>query len=124
MKIFKIADLSVSILLILFFATAFFSHWNSSPFAGYFIVGGWQVISMLVHFIKGWFIQKGNPKDVYQIIVLITFLIALLGLLITPLLFMLLYFLLVAAPVMAIIYSAICYAEIRSVNLRPLSLLK
>ncbi|MBS1654946.1 MAG: hypothetical protein JSU05_08885 [Bacteroidetes bacterium] len=124
MKTFKIADLSVSILLILFFATAFFSHWNIAPFAGYFIVGGWQVISMLVHFIKGWFIQKGNPKDVYQIIVLITFLIALLGLFITPLLFMLLYFLLVAAPVMAIIYSAICYAEIRSVNLRPLSLLK
>jgi hypothetical protein len=124
MKLFKTIDLSVSVSLMLFFATGFFFHWKISIIAGYFIVGVWQVVSMLVHFIKGWFIKKGSSRDIYQIIVLIVFLIALLGLFITPLLFMLLYFLLAAAPVMAISYSAICFSEMRSLAIQHLSLLK
>lgn len=124
MKNFKIFDLSISIILILFFTPAFL-FWRESIFlSGYFVVGGWQVISMLIHFSNRWFTAKGSSRDTYQMAVLSIFLITLLGLLFTPVLFMLLYFLLVVAPLMAILYSIICFNEIRSLSIRPLSLLK
>src|SRR5690348_16465487 len=67
MKTFKIIDLWMStgmyiILLVL----------NMIAFSGevliisYFIIGGWQLISMITHLLTGWFVSKGSRRNVYS----------------------------------------------------------
>jgi hypothetical protein len=91
---------------------------------GYFIVGGWQIISMAIHFIMKWFCNKSSVRYNYQITVLIVILNSLIGLVFKQLLFFVLALLIVAAPFMAIYYTWICYYELYVKMQRPLALLK
>lgn len=78
----------------------------------YFIIGSWQVISMLVHFFTGWFMHKHSSRSIYQWFVCALFIVVLLGFL-APAFWFILYFLLVASPVLAFIYTSICMHEVR-----------
>ena len=90
---------------------------------GYFITGGWQFISMLVHEFAESFIHKGSARRIYQNITYIivvcmalTPLVYVTGIVFVPMLF--------AARFMAAYYARMCYREAFIYSKRPLSILK
>lgn len=124
MKKFKQTDYVISLLLILTFVVMSFINQDITWIVGYFVVGGWQVISMIIHAFFGWFNVKNSRRYVYQYIVLIIIVLALLGLIVEPILVLLAFPMLFAAPVMAIYYTWICYEEVYVKMQRPLFFLK
>ncbi len=117
MKRFKQIDLIISIVLITGFSLLTFYN-SESLFKAYFITGGWQVISMLVHVFAGWFTGKGTPRLSYTWVSFIIIAMGLLGPVVS--IFYFIYFIMLfAAPVMAITYSVICYNELKSLQQRP-----
>lgn len=123
MKKFKEADIWISSLLILLFTVL--ALYNSIYlFKGYFIVGGWQIISMLAHQFNKWFVYKGSPRNVYHLTVAVLAIIALLGLVVMPFMWVLAMVLIFAAPFMAVYYTILCYRETYNGMKRPLDHLK
>ncbi len=124
MKKFKKTDCFISSLLIAGFTVMSFVNMDCTFIIGYFVVGGWQVLSMIVHAAFGWFTNGYSYRSIYQYLVLGIIVMALLGLIIKPFLFILAFPLLFAAPVMAIYYTWICYYELNTIMKRPLSYVK
>jgi len=124
MKTFKTIDLYISI--VLFIGSLIFAiiALDDRFIFGYFVTGGWQVISMIVHQLNGWFTEKGSVRNKYHITVLIIILAGLLGIAVMYILLPVLLILLFAAPLMAFYYINICYKEIYVKMQRPLALLK
>ena len=123
MKIFKTTDIALSILLILGSLIIAGTH-SDYTFYGYFITGGWQVVSMLVHEYHHWFTERGGRRRVYHKIVIACFVLALTGWLVYYVLYAELVILLFTAPVMAIYYTALCWRETFMKMKRPLYQLK
>ncbi|MFZ1530316.1 MAG: hypothetical protein WAT19_16290 [Ferruginibacter sp.] len=123
MKKFKDTDVKISMALILLFAVAAFIN-TDFLFYGYFTVGGWQVISMSVHQINGWFVKKQSVRYRYHITVAGIILLSVTGLLFPPLLMFTAVVMLVAAPCMAIYYTFLCHHELTVSMKRPLDALK
>lgn len=117
MKRFKQTDLGISLLLLSGFSVWFLFD-QCILFTAYFITGGWQVFSMLVHFITGYNLKKGSDRSAYHWCSLAVIATAVLSLWVHLLIFIWLV-LLVAAPVMAAIYTYICYKEVRNGGQRP-----
>ena len=124
MKKFKEVDAWISIILITGFAIATIINRDYTFLIGYFVVGGWQAISMIIHANKGWFTENNSKRYKYHWIVVITCMVVLLGIAIYPLLFYTLIVLLLVAPFMAIYYTWLCYQEVYIKMKRPLDLLK
>lgn len=124
MKTFKLIDFWVSAGLIIVFTVLSIFKQDYTFIAGYFVVGAWQVISMLVHTFKRLFCEKGGPRLQYHKIVIVVLSCTLTGFLIYPLLLVMLYVLLFTAPFMAIYYTWLCYREVYVKMQRPLSVLK
>lgn len=119
MKRFKIIDFWINTgLIISFIIVAILEkgrNFMATYFlAGYFIVGGWQVISMIVHLVARCFIYKGGKRYWYNWITLI-------AVSTMPGSF---WALLYVAPFMAVYYAYICYRETYVMMQRPLALLK
>lgn len=91
---------------------------------GYFIVGGWQIISMLVHAKMHWFTDKRSFRIIYHHIVAAIIALAIAGIYIPDMLYLIMVSLLFIAPIMAISYTLMCYREYRLSIQRPLALLK
>ena len=115
MKKFKEADTWISISLITGFAIATIINRNYTFLPGYFVVGAWQVISMLVHVYYHSFTEKKGIRRNYQWITLISLITMPIGSF---------WILLFTAPFMAVFYTWLCYNEVRKMNQRPLALLK
>ncbi|MBS1510161.1 MAG: hypothetical protein JST86_04925 [Bacteroidetes bacterium] len=121
MKTFKIIDCWVSVVLITFFTTMALINGtaftiNNQVFYGYFAVGGWQVISMIVHAVNGWFTnRRTGARYIYHWIVVIALVTFPAGSF---------FILLFTAPFMAVGYTALCCRETWYIMHRPLSLLK
>jgi hypothetical protein len=119
MKTFKIIDVWTSIGLIISFMALIiydareFDVMNNLIFTGYFVVGGWQVISMLVHAITRTF--NYGARYVYHWITLIAVATMPVGSF---------WILLFAAPFMALYYTWICWREVYIKIKRPLEMLK
>lgn len=122
MKTFKVIDFWLQVLLIAFCGVAVAA--NSMDFYySYFIAGGWQFTSMLIHEATKSFIAKGSARRVYQntTYILVTCMaltpvVYITGIVFVPMLF--------AAPFMAVFYTRLCYREIFIYSRRPLSVLK
>ena len=123
METFKRTDLLVSILLITGSTIFSLVRYDFAFIYCYFIVGGWQVTSMLVHAFNGWFTRKKSKRYFYHWIVTIIIIIGLLTFAV-PYFFIIYYIMLFAAPVMAICYSLICYEEVKEIKQRHLLALK
>ncbi len=123
MRTFKKYDFGIQCTLIIGFLIASLILRNQTFIVGYFVVGGWQVISMLVHQSKHWFSELGTARYHYHRITLVTVLLMLAGL-IVPLFLFIFFLLLFAAPFMACYYAAICYDEVYHKMQRPLAQLK
>lgn len=115
MKKFKIIDTWISIILIAGFAIVSLIKQDGTFITGYFVVGGWQVISMLVHTYNHCFTYKNGSRYVYHWITLISVITMPVGS------FLILLF---TAPFMAVYYTWICYSETYIKMTRPLDLLK
>ena len=124
MKKIKQADLIISIALITVFFVLSFINQDMTFIIGYFVVGGWQVISMIVHAIYGWYTGKGGRRFIYHCIVLCIILLGLIGLMANIILSILAYPMLFAAPFMAVYYTWICFDEVHVKMQRPITLLK
>jgi hypothetical protein len=124
MKKFKLIDTWVSIALILVGTIVSLVKLDNSFMMVYCIVGGWQMISMLVHAIKGWFTHLKTARYNYHALVTILAALSLVGLLITPVLYFVMIALLFAAPIMAVFYTWLCYEEVYVKMQRPLAALK
>ncbi|MFN8244305.1 MAG: hypothetical protein U0X40_09670 [Ferruginibacter sp.] len=115
MKTFKTFDMWISIVLIgVYGALTLFSS-SQYLLAGYFVVGGWQVISMLVHEFGRWFTHSTGQRRVYHWIALASVITLPMGAY---------WVLLFTAPFMAVYYTWICYEELYVKMRRPLSYLK
>ena len=124
MKKFKKIDCYISILLIAGFTVMSFVNMDSTFIIGYFVVGGWQVLSILIHAVLGWFTTPYTRRYVYQFIVLGIVILALSGLVFEFLLVLLAFPLLFVAPFLAMYYTWICYYELNTIMKRPLAYLK
>ena len=115
MKKLKTFDLFINITLIAGFAIYWLVRQDSSFMTAYFVVGGWQVISMLFHWYNRCFTYKGSSRTIYNWITLISIVTMPLGAI---------WILLYTAPLMAIYYTYICYYEVTVKMQRPLAMLK
>jgi hypothetical protein len=115
MKKFKTIDTWISIILITGFAIATIINRDNTFLLGYFVVGGWQVISMLVHVYYHSFTQKKSIRRSYHWITFISLITMPVGSF---------WILLFTAPFMAVYYTCLCFDEVRKMNHRPLALLK
>jgi hypothetical protein len=110
MKQFKIIDFWISCILIAVFTVTSIFNGDFT-----FIIGGWQVISMIVHLAAGSFIYKEGARYSYNRLILIAIIALPLGS------FLILLF---TAPIMAVYYTHLCYRETFVMMRRPLALLK
>lgn len=115
MKKFKTFDFFISVVLIATFVVYWLIKRGDSIFLAYFVVGGWQVISMLVHQYNRCFTYKGGRRQIYHWITLVSIITMPLGS------FWILFF---TAPFMAIFYTWLCYREVYFKMQRPLAMLK
>lgn len=122
MKNFKLGDFGVQVLVILICIIATVTG-QIDFYTAYFITGGSQFLSMLVHECLRYFTTKGTRRRVYHNIcyilcgcMLLSPLVYVTGVVFIPLLFV--------APLMAIYYLHLCYKETFVYLKRPLSILK
>jgi hypothetical protein len=135
MRIYKKLDFLVQILLFFIWIPLFiFSHDNMGFIYLYFVVGGWQLLSCLIHGIFPQHYYPVKARKHYLITLLIavilgviclagllnTFLYPLANLTAFPYLFASLFF----TPLMALWYCYICYKEVRIYEQREWILLK
>lgn len=115
MKKFKTIDLFINISLIIGFAVYWLINQDDSFFLAYFIVGAWQVISMLFHSYNKCFTYKKGSRYIYHRVTLVSLVTMPLGSF---------WILLYTAPLMAIYYTYLCYHEVYVKMQRPLAVLK
>lgn len=121
MRAFKLIDIIISIVLITgsLVILAFNSFDETMVLNSYFIIGGWQVISMIVHQVDRRFAGKKSFRLGYHIFVLalLIYFGLLLGFMlpsdgaVSPLALNSFLFLAVISPVLAIIYTGLCIKE-------------
>lgn len=124
MKKFKLYDTWISIIMIAVFTIVSVIRMDGTFIAGYFTIGAWQVISMLVHYFNKWFTESPGPRRLYHRFMLILVVAAVIGICIPIIGYFILMVLLFAAPVLAIVYTCICHNEVYVKMQRPLALLK
>ena len=124
MKKFKLIDTWGSIILLLSFTILSLIKRDYTFLAGYFVVGGWQLVSMVVHVACGWFTHQKSGRYYYQLIVACCAAVALTGLLFYPILWGTMIMMLFTAPIMACYYTWLCYNEVYVKMQRPLSVLR
>lgn len=105
----------ISIGLITGFTIASFMKQGDTFLVGYFVVGGWQVISMIAHALMRCFTEGRSVRFIYHWITTISLLTMPLGSF---------WILMFAAPVMAVFYTWLCYDEVKKMNQRTLAVLK
>jgi len=115
MKTIKLFDLFINLTLVGWFLIK--RSWTDFEIMldAYFIIGSWQVVSMLLHSYLGWFTKKWGARFVYHWITFILLITLPIGSF---------WILAVTGAPMAIFYSILCIVETCKIKKRPLSLLK
>ena len=117
MKLFKQIEFYSSVLLIAAFAISWLiTREDELILTGYFVVGGLHVIGMITHVMKHWFTNSRSLRLYYHWLVVILLLLVPVGIG--------LFILLFAAPFMAVLYTWICWRELRALELKELVHLK
>lgn len=115
MRIFKITDICINLAMLFIFSIRFNTEDRLDwLFESYFITGGWQSISMLIHAVKGWHTRKWGTRYIYHWIAFVSVITLPVGSY---------WILAVTAPFMAIFYTGLCFFEIRNYEIRPSELL-
>jgi uncharacterized membrane protein len=124
MKRVKKIDFEINAALIVLSVVFAFLAKGAAFLVGYFVVGTWQIISITIHYYKGWFCDKGTKRRNYQTTVIIVLISVVMGFIIKPILVVIAFTLLFLAPAMAVYYAIICYEETYLQMRRPLYFLK
>ncbi len=125
MKRFKVADISVNVFLIAAFIIYDIVQQNlRSILWQYYVIGSLQMISMLIHYVNGWFMNTESKRVAYSKIIAGILAVAAIGLFYTRFLFLFSFGMLFIAPCFALYYVWICYHELHFKMKRPISLLK
>lgn len=116
MKTFKLLDSWISTGLIISCSIIVFLEQSLGYLIScYFIVGGWQVISMITHALNGWFTHRQGTRYVYHWVSLICLVTIPMGFA-YPMIFL--------APIMGVFYTYLCFDEVYNQLKRPLAVLK
>lgn len=89
----------------------------------YFIIGGWQLVSLLFY----WVSKASNydeKQNIFRLIIIFFLILIITGLLYHPLLGLILLMLFFCSPVLFICYTYTCFLEINYLKRRPLYQLK
>ena len=113
MKSFKIIDCSISVLLIFIFLLMQCWKQMDALILSYYVVGGWQVISMLVHAYNKWF--RSRTRIFYHCLSFIAIITMPMGSV---------WILYVLAPFMALFYTGLCIYETKIMSVRPISVIR
>ena len=124
MRKFKLIDTWMSNFLIVSFTIISLIKFDYTFLIGYCVVGGWQVISMVVHIAKQWFTHQKAGRHYYHITVAGCAALTLVGLIVSPVLWAVMVVLLFAAPFMACYYAWLCYNEVYVKMQRPMAALR
>ena len=124
MKKFKRIDFWISCILITMFLVLSLIKMDETFIIGYFVVGGWQVISMIIHAVNNWFTQKGGARHSYHWTVFWLFILTGTCFFIPVIILFILFPMLFAAPFMALYYTWLCYNEVYVKMKRPIEILK
>jgi len=125
MKKFKIADFYIQLAIFagIIVAIVISADVLFTLFAGYFIMGAYQLTSMLIHEFKQWFTVRGRARRYYHnatyavvICMLLTPLVKFTGIIFFPFIYI--------APIMAVYYTWLSYKETFVYLKRPLSVLR
>ena len=117
MKLFKQIEFYSSVLLLAAFAISWLiTRDDELILTGYFVVGGLHVIGMITHAMMHWFTNSRSLRLYYHWLVVILLLLIPVGIG--------LFILLFAAPLMAVLYTWICWRELRALELKELVHLK
>lgn len=122
MKTFKLIDCWIQIIIISICLVL--SVVQVLPFYyAYFIVGGAQLLSMLIHEAMHSFTLRGSARRKYHTVVYVIVVSMISSIWLEPFLFIFVLLLFVA-PFMAVYYVSLCYREVYVYMKRPLSILK
>ena len=122
MKKFKTIDFFINMSLLLS-ALIFWIIQSNQGFYWYFIVGGWQLTSLVVHYFLDWF-RKSTNRKFYHRIIFALLLFSIPAMLLPYLGMLYLIFLLIVSPLIAVWYTVICYVETYVYLERPLARLR
>jgi hypothetical protein len=113
MKLYKKLDLYTQMMLLVAWVPFLIVGRENHSFEYfYFIVGGWQILSCVVHFIFSDFYPYSSRKIYLWVLLLVIFLG--IGCLLEPRsLLVYLFALLFFSPIMAVWYCFICYKEVK-----------
>ncbi|WP_127131032.1 hypothetical protein [Pseudoflavitalea rhizosphaerae] len=114
MKAFARLDVAIQVVLIIIgiaigLAVASNSIQSDYMFVPYFLVGGWQIFSVIVHLVGEGF-RFGAMRKIYLVTLLLVLVILIISVPTEAIIYSLLG-LLFFSPVMAIFYLATCYRE-------------
>jgi hypothetical protein len=120
MKRFKEIDLVLQVSILFLSAVAIMPYKEYALIGFYLVLGGWQLVSAIVHQATGFF--RSGARRLYTYLCYV--LVLLLGFSFTAMPFgiFFLYFMVVAGPLMAIYYLVICFTEYRFLK-RPSDLI-
>jgi hypothetical protein len=121
MKTFKKADLIFQITLIITFSILTIAGVVNINTA-YFVVGGLQILSMIIHSYNYLNTRKGSRRYLYQRVAAFTIIVSAAAAL-TPYLNYALSILRYILPAMAVYYTWLCLYEVRHPTKRPLELI-
>ncbi len=108
MKTYKLIDFITGTVLVIFFTVAGILYNDDRFIYGYFITGGWQLISMFIHLaLRDHYIRTSGRK-IYEKIL---FWLLITGILTIPLFILYLYLLLFISPFLAVYYQLMSYDE-------------
>lgn len=123
MKLLKQVDLFIQLLLmvtLIVFIVASEEGFKLNVLAALFVIGVYQLISMLAHEVSRYFIKRGSVRRMYHNI---SYIIAALSLFYNQLPGVI-YLIVSITPFMAFFYTWLCYKETYVYLKRPLSILK
>ena len=109
---FKQIDLIVQLLILLTTGGLYFVDSNTAFISLYFVFGGWQFMSMLVHLIAKWN-NDHLLRRIYLYALLAVVIIFLISLAFVTLMIWLFYLLLFITPVLGLYYVLVCGLELR-----------
>lgn len=122
MKTFKRIDLAVQVALIISFTITILIAGIKALINGFLVIGAWQLLSMVVHFLNKWHGSKGGRRYNFQLVILsLALLVCLMP--VFPVLFIVLYFAVFIIPILVICYAWICFMEVFHYVKRPLELI-
>lgn len=119
LKDFKTLDLTIQAVLILaaLIVDLIWQH-SGSIIVSYLVVGGWQIMSMVVHWVEHYDLRRWSHRTVHTASMVALVLLAILGIMHSQLIILLLMGLLVGAPLLAIWYFLLCFLELKQLNRR------